>query len=67
MDILPRSVLYYGFNEDESCVLIGTEKGFIVFDAFPFVERFHRGLSYLCTFFSLSFSMISLEWGNQNS
>ena len=35
-------ILYMSFNQDSSCFAIGTEKGFGIFNSFPFLKTVER-------------------------
>ena len=35
-------MLYVTFNQDSSCFAVGTEKGFRIFNSFPFKDNFER-------------------------
>ena len=37
-------MLYINFNQDSSCFVTGTEKGFRVFNSFPFKDNYEKSL-----------------------
>ena len=37
-------MLYVNFNQDNSCFAIGTEKGFHIYNTFPYKEIFSRSI-----------------------
>lgn len=39
-----KSVLYLEFNQDNTCLACGTEKGFKIFFTSPFQELISRGI-----------------------
>jgi hypothetical protein len=36
-------ILYVTFNQDASCFAVGTERGFKIYNTFPFKDNFERG------------------------
>jgi len=38
-----EGLLYMSMNQDQTCLVVGTEKGFKLFDTNPFKLRYHRG------------------------
>jgi autophagy-related protein 18 len=34
----PKNILYIAFNQDYSCISIGTEEGYIIYNSSPFKE-----------------------------
>jgi len=40
-------IIYSGFNQDSSCFAIGTEKGFQIYNTYPFKNSFERRNYYL--------------------
>jgi len=36
------SMLYVTFNQDGSCFAVGTEKGFKIYNSYPFRDNFER-------------------------
>lgn len=37
-----ENMLYVNFNQDNSCFAIGTEKGFHIYNSYPYKEIFNR-------------------------
>ena len=37
------NLLYISLNQDQTCLVVGTEKGFKVYDTIPFKLRYQRG------------------------
>ena len=37
------NLLYISLNQDQTCLVVGTEKGFKVYDTIPFKLRSQRG------------------------
>jgi hypothetical protein len=37
------NLLYMTFNQDQTCIVIGTETGFKVYDTIPIKLRYQRG------------------------
>lgn len=37
------SILYVGFNQDQGCFAVGTQKGFKIYNTKPFKDQFVRG------------------------
>lgn len=42
MESVEDQMLYVTFNQDASCFAVGTEKGFKIFNSFPFKDSFER-------------------------
>ena len=38
----PSSILYISFNQDSSCISIGTESGFKIINTFPFLDLYYK-------------------------
>ena len=36
------NLLYISLNQDQTCLVVGTEKGFKVYDTIPFKLRYQR-------------------------
>ena len=45
MNNLNDGLLYLSFNQDQTCLVAGTENGFRVYDLIPFKFRFQRILN----------------------
>ncbi len=43
MENKDEGLLYMSLNQDQSCLVVGTEKGFRVYDTIPFKLRYQRG------------------------
>jgi hypothetical protein len=43
MENKDEGLLYMSLNQDQSCLVVGTEKGFRVYDTIPFKFRYQRG------------------------
>ena len=41
---LDDQMLYVSFNQDSSCFALGTERGFKIYNSFPFKDNFERVL-----------------------
>ena len=41
-NISDDSMLYVTFNQDASCFAVGTERGFRIYNTFPFKDNFER-------------------------
>lgn len=54
-----NNILYFSFNQDSSCFAIGTEKGFGIFNTYPFLKTVERS--------KILFTMIRYEWRNRNN
>ena len=39
---IKENILYINFNQDSSCICIGTEKGFHIYNAEPFKNIYSR-------------------------
>lgn len=37
-------VLFVTFNQDSSCIAVGTEKGYHIFNSYPFKDSFQRNM-----------------------
>jgi len=42
-----EGILYISFNQDQTCLVVGTENGFKLFDIIPFKLRYQRGMTYI--------------------
>ncbi len=42
MESVEDQMLFVTFNQDASCFAVGTEKGFKIFNSFPFKDSFER-------------------------
>jgi hypothetical protein len=42
MESIEDQMLFVTFNQDASCFAVGTEKGFKIFNSFPFKDSFER-------------------------
>ena len=42
-----NNILYFSFNQDSSCFAIGTEKGFGIFNTYPFLKIVERSNIFL--------------------
>lgn len=42
MESAEEQMLFVNFNQDGSCFAVGTEKGFKIFNSFPFKDTFER-------------------------
>ena len=42
METSEDQMLFVTFNQDASCFAVGTEKGFKIFNSFPFKDSFER-------------------------
>ena len=40
------TILYCTFNQDSSCLAIGTERGFRIYNTYPFKDNFERSNIY---------------------
>ena len=38
-----EGLLYMSLNQDQSCLVVGTENGFKLYDTIPFKLRYQRG------------------------
>ena len=38
-----EGLLYMSLNQDQSCLVVGTENGFKLYDTLPFKLRYQRG------------------------
>ena len=38
-----EGLLYMSLNQDQTCLVVGTEKGFKLYDTIPFKLRYQRG------------------------
>jgi hypothetical protein len=38
-----EEILFVGFNQDQGCIAVGTQKGFRICNSFPFKNVFQRG------------------------
>lgn len=45
------ALLYISLNQDQSCLVVGTEKGFKVYETIPFKLRYQRSKNILFIFF----------------
>lgn len=41
-ELMNKIILYISFNQDFSCFSIGTEKGFKIFNTYPFKDNIDR-------------------------
>jgi len=46
MESVEDQMLFVTFNQDSSCFAVGTEKGFKIFNSFPFKDSFERSKFY---------------------
>lgn len=46
MESIEDQMLFVTFNQDASCFAVGTEKGFKIFNSFPFKDSFERSKIY---------------------
>lgn len=46
------NMLYVNFNQDFSCFAIGTEKGFHIYNTYPYKELFNRSIFLLYSQFN---------------
>jgi len=37
-----KKLLYLNFNQDNTCISLGTDKGFIIYNISPFKEMYKR-------------------------
>ena len=42
-----ENMLYVNFNQDNSCFAIGTEKGFGIFNTYPFLKTVERSNNFI--------------------
>ncbi len=42
MESTQDNMLFASFNQDATCFAVGTEKGFKIFNSFPFKDSFER-------------------------
>jgi len=54
-----NQILFVDFNQDGSCIAVGTEKGFKIYNSYPFKETFERRNLLLLNLFQ-----ISTRWRN---
>lgn len=43
MNTSKDEILYIGFNQDQGCFACGTQKGFKIYNTFPYKDTFKRG------------------------
>ena len=44
MDTLNDEMLFINFNQDSTCLAIGSENGFIIYNISPLKDNFERGI-----------------------
>jgi len=47
METNDDQMLYVTFNQDSSCFAIGTEKGFKIYNSYPFKDNFERSITFI--------------------
>ncbi len=43
MDSTDDQMICVSFNQDNSCFAVGTERGFKIYNSYPFKDNFERG------------------------
>jgi len=43
MEVCEDQMLYVSYNQDNSAFIVGTERGFRIYNSYPFKEYYERG------------------------